>query len=332
MADKKINNKQKAAVVMVALGVDSAAKIYKHLKEDEIEMLTLEVATLHKLESDDLDVILTEFYEMCLAQKFIMEGGVDYAREILERSMGTANARNVIDKVIMSLESKSFDFMKKADPKQLYNFIQNEHPQTIALILSHATKYQATSILTMLSKEKQAEVVERIATMDRTLPETIKEVEVALQKKFSQIGAQDIGDIGGVKYTAELLNSIDRSTEKYIFDTIGRKTPELVDEIRKLMFVFEDIAKLDDQALQTLTRQIDLKDIAAALKTSSEELKQAFFASMSKRNAEQVREDMEYQRNIRARQIEDAQQRIVAKVRELEEANEIQISHDRDDM
>jgi flagellar motor switch protein FliG len=183
----------------------------------------------------------------------------------------------------------------------------------------------------MLSKEKLVEVIERIAKMDRTSPDTIKEVEAMLQKRISTIGAADVGDMGGVKYTAELLNSVDRSTEKFIFDTLAKKDPELVDEIRKLMFVFEDITQLDDLAMQILCREIDAKDLVPALKTANEDLKSAFFRNMSKRNAEQVQEDIEYARNIRSRDVESAQQRIVAKVRELEESGQIVVARGGED-
>ncbi|MCL2773722.1 MAG: flagellar motor switch protein FliG [Oscillospiraceae bacterium] len=328
---QKIEGKRKAAAVMVAIGTDHAAKIYKNLKDDEIETLTLEVATLPKLDNENMDAVLNEFYEMCLAQKFIVEGGVDYAKDVLEKAFGVQNARNVIDKVIISLGNKSFDFMKKVDPKQLFSFIQNEHPQTIALILSHATKLQASSVLGMLSKEKQVEVIERIAKMDRTSPDIIKEVETALQKKLSTLGVAEVTDLGGVKYTAELLNSVDRGTEKYIFDTLGKRDIELADEIRKLMFVFEDIVSLDDMAMQRLNRELDPKDIVIALKTATEEVKNTFFRNMSKRVVDQVKEDIEYLRNIRHRDIEAAQQRIVSKIRDLEEMGEIVVSHGKDD-
>lgn len=329
--DKKIDGKRKAAVVMVAVGTESAAKVYKHLKEEEIEQLTLEVATLPRLDSESMDSILNEFYEMCLAQKFIIEGGVDYAKDVLEKAFGLQNARNVIDKVIISLGNKAFDFMKKVDPKQLFNFIQNEHPQTIALILAHATKLQASSVLGLLPKEKQVEVVERIAKMDRTSPDVIKEVENALQKKLSTLGATEVTDIGGVRYTAELLNSVDRGTEKYIFDTLNKKDGELADEIRKLMFVFEDITALDNTAMQKLCRVVEPKDLVIALKTANDDVKNAFFNNMSRRAADQVKEDIEYARNIRHRDIDAAQQRIVNKIRELEESGEIVVSHGKDD-
>lgn len=329
--EQTIDGKRKAAVVMVAIGADHAAKVYKHLKEDEVETLTLEVATLQKLDPENMDSILNEFYEMCLAQKFIVEGGVDYAKDVLEKAFGVQNARNVIDKVIISLGNKSFDFMKKVDPKQLYNFIQGEHPQTIALILVHATKLQASTVLAMLSKEKQVEVIERIAKMDRTSPDVIKEVEIALQKKLSNLVATEVGDLGGVRYTAELLNTVDRGTEKYIFDALGKKDEELAGEIRKLMFVFEDIVTLDNSAMQRLCREIETKDLVVALKNANDEVKNAFFANMSKRVAEQVQEDIMYQQNIRHRDVEAAQQRIVSKIRELEEAGAIVVSHGKDD-
>ena len=329
-AVKNITNKQKSAAVMIALGADHAAKIYKHLKDDEIESLTLEVAMMQKLDNEAMDSVLNEFYEMCLAQKFIIEGGVDYAKDALEKAFGMQNARNVIDKVIMSIGNRAFDFMKKVDPKQLYNFIQNEHPQTIALILAHATKVQASTVLNMLSNEKQVEVIERLAKMDRTSPDIIKEVENSLQKRLANIATTDVGDIGGVKFTAELLNNVDRNSEKFIFDELGNRDRDLAEEIRKLMFVFEDIMTLDNVAMQMLNRNIETNDIMTALKNSPPELQEQFFGNMSKNQAARLREDMEYLRT-RAREVEDAKQRIVAKVRELEERGEITISRGGED-
>ena len=329
-AVKTISNKQKSAVVMIALGTDHASKIYKHLKDDEIESLTLEIAMTQKLDSEKMDEVLNEFYEMCLAQKYIIEGGVDYAKDALERAFGMQNARNVIDKVIMSIGNRAFDFMKKVEPKQLYNFIQNEHPQTIALILAHATKMQASTVLNMLGNEKQVEVIERLAKMDRTSPDIIKEVENALQKRLANISMTDGGDIGGVKFTAELLNNVDRNSEKFIFDELGNRDKDLADEIRKLMFVFEDIMTLDAPAMQILCRNIETNDIITALKNATPELQNQFFGNMSKNQATRLREDMEYLRT-RAREVEDAKQRIVAKVRELEDRGEIVVSRGGED-
>jgi flagellar motor switch protein FliG len=316
---------------MVALGAEHASKVYKHLKEDEIEALTLEVAMMQRVDNEKMDEILGEFYEMCMAQKFIIEGGVDYAREALIKAFGAQNASNVIDKVISSLGTRAFDFMKKVDPKQLYNFIQNEHPQTIALILAHATKLQASTVLNMLSNEKQVEVIERLAKMDRTSPDIIKEVESALQKRLANLATTEVTDIGGVRFTAELMNSVDRNSEKFIFDELGARDRDLVDEIRKLMFVFEDIISLDNLAMQTLVKNVENQDITVALKNSPAELQEVFFSNMSKRVADQLREDMEYLRNVRARDVEAAQQRIVAKVRELEERGEIVVARGGED-
>ena len=329
-AVKPINSKQKSAAVMIALGADHAAKIYKHLKDEEIESLTLEVAMMQKLDNEKMDEILNEFYEMCLAQKFIIEGGVDYAKDALEKAFGMQNARNVIDKVIMSIGNRAFDFMKKVEPKQLYNFIQNEHPQTIALILAHATKLQASTVLNMLSNEKQVEVIERLAKMDRTSPDIIKEVENSLQKRLANITTSDVGDIGGVKFTAELMNNVDRNSEKFIFDELGVRDKDLAEEIRKLMFVFEDIMTLDALAMQILNRNIETSDIITALKNATPELQDQFFSNMSKNQATRLREDMEYLRT-RAREVEEAKQRIVAKVRELEDRGEIVVSRGGED-
>ena len=333
-AVKSISNKQKSAAIMVALGSDHAAKIYKHLKDEEIEALTLEVAMMQRLDNDSMDDVLSEFYEMCMAQKFIIEGGVDYAKDALEKAFGLQNARNIMDKVVASLGHRSFDFIKKIDPKQLYNFIQNEHPQTIAIIIAHATNLQASTVLGLLSNEKQVEVVERLAKMDRASPDIIKEVEEALQKRFASVSMQDVADIGGVKFTAQLLNSVDRNSEKYIFDELGNRDRDLVDEIRKLMFVFEDIISLDNDAMQKLNRELsgdNQRDLIVALKNASEELKEAFLTNMSTRVAAIVKEEMEFLRSVRARDVEAAQQRIVAKVRELEERGDIVLDHGKDD-
>ena len=323
--------KKKCAILLVAMGTEYAAKIYKYLKPDEIEQLTLEIATLSHVDSDTMNEVLSEFYEMCLAQKFILDGGIDYAKDVLEKAFGVSNAQEIIDKVISSMGKKQFDFMKKVDPKQLFNFIQHEHPQTIALILSYATKAQASGIIDMLPKQKKVEVVERIAKMDRISPNVVREVEESLKLKLSTIGANEITDIGGIKYTAELLNAVDRGTEKFIFEELGKKDAVLVDEIRKLMFVFEDIVNLDNVAMQTLVRDLDPKELVVALKTASEEIQTVFFTNMSKRSGDMIKEDMEYLKGVRASDVAAAQTRIVSKIRELEESGAIRLIHGKDD-
>ena len=330
-SDKKVNNKQKSAAVMIALGTDRAAKVLKHLKDDEVDALSLEMAMVQKLDNDKMDSILSEFYEMCMAQKFIIEGGIDYAKEALEKAFGTQKGHDIIEKITMSLGNRAFDFMKKVDPKLLFNFIQNEHPQTIALILAHATKLQASTVLNMLSNEKQVEVIERLAKLDRTSPEVIAEVESALQRRLANLGANEVTDLGGVRFTAELMNSVGRESEKYIFDELGSRDKDLVDELRKLMFVFEDIVTLDNPSMQKLVKELENTDMITSLKNASEELQNMFFSNMSKRNSDLLREEMTYLRNVRARDVEAAQQRIVAKVRELEERGEIIVSRGGED-
>ena len=326
MADKVLTGKQKAAAVVVALGADSAAKIYRHLKDEEIEQLTLEVATLPKLNSEEMEQVLGDFYEMCLAQKFIMEGGVDYAKDILEKAFGIQNARNVIDKVIVSIGSKAFDFMRKTEPKQLYNFIQSEHPQTIALILAHATKVQATSVLGMLPKEKLVQVIERIAKMDRTSPETIRAVESVLEKQFTSILPADFAEIGGVDYIADVINSMDRSNEKFIFDELSKRDVKLADDIHNKMFVFEDIILLDNRAIQRFLNDVDQQDLVYALKGANQEAANVIFTNMSSRKVEMVKSDLEVTFNVRMRDVEEAQQRIVSVIRRLEEEGELVIA------
>jgi len=332
MSDAAMSNKRKAAIIMVAIGAEYAAQIYRHLKDEDIEQLTFDVATMPQVGSETLEKILNEFYELCLAQKFISEGGIDYARDILEKAFGAQNAAILIEKVTHSIGARAFAFMKNTDPKQLYTFIQNEHPQTIALILSYAKKSQASAILSMLPRNKQVEVAERIALMDRTSPDVIKEVENALEKKLSSITGADLAEVGGVKYVAELLNSVDRGTEKFIIDEFYQKDPQLAEDVRKLMFVFEDIINLDETSIQRCLRDIDPKDLMVALKGSSEEVQAVIFANMSKRMGDTVREDMQYLRNVRHRDVEAAQQRIVAIIRSLEDAGAITISRGGDDI
>ena len=323
---KKFSNKRKAAAVIISLGSEYASKIYKYLREDEIEQLTYEIAMIRDLEAERMEDILDEFYNLCLAQKFVSEGGIEYAREILNKALGVQSASGLIERVTKSLKTRAFDFLHKVEPKHLISFIQNEHPQTIALILSYLRSSQASSILSELPREMQADVAERIATMDRTSPEVVKEVEKALEQKFSSIGSMYFAEIGGIKYMAELLNSVDRSTEKFILEEMSKTEPKLAEEIRRRMFVFEDIATLDSMAIQRFLRDVDTKDLLIALKGSSEEIANIFYSNMSTRMSEMMKEDAQYLHGIRLVDVEEAQQRLVAVVRKLEEAGEIFIS------
>lgn len=328
---QNIKNRKKAAAVIVAIGSDYAAKIYKYLKEDEIEQLTLEVAVMQRLSPDVVEATLNEFYELCLAQKYITEGGIEYARAILDKVLGPQSSSQLIEKITRSLKTGAFDFLRKTDPRNLLTFIQNEHPQTIALILSYATAEQASAIISDLPRDVQVDVVERISTMDRTSPEIVKEVEKILERKFSSIVAVDYTEIGGVKYMAKILNSVDRGTEKYILETLGKKEPNLAEEIRKHMFVFEDIVTLDSDSIQRFLREVDSKDLLIALKGANEDVSEAIYSNMSSRMREIMKEDSQYLRSVRVHDVEEAQQKIVNIIRDLEEKDEIYISRGRKD-
>lgn len=324
--EEKINGVQKAAILMIALGPEKSAAIFKHLKEDEVEELTLEIANTRSVTPQLKESVVNEFYQVCLAQQYIAEGGINYAKELLEKSFGADKAMDVIGKLTASLQVKPFEFVKKTDASQLLNFIQDEHPQTIALILSYLSAGQAATILGALVPEKQAEVARRIATMDRTSPDVIKEVERVLESKLSSLVNQDYTIIGGVDAVVEILNTVDRGTEKHIMETLEVEEPELADEIRKKMFVFEDILLLDDRAIQRVLRDVDNNDLAIACKGSTEEVQNAIFSNMSKRLAEMIREDMEFMGPVRMKDVEEAQQKIVNIIRKLEDSAEIVIS------
>ena len=325
-ADEKINGIQKAAILMIALGPEKSAAIFKHLKEDEVEELTLEIANTRSITPQVKESVINEFYQVCLAQQYIAEGGINYAKELLEKSFGAEKAMDVIGKLTASLQVKPFEFVRKADAAQLLNFIQDEHPQTIALILSYLAPGQAAIIVSALPPDRQADVTKRIAVMDRTSPDVIKEVEKVLESKLSSLVNQDYTIIGGVDAVVEILNTVDRGTEKHIMETLEVEEPELADEIRKKMFVFEDILLLDDRAIQRVLRDVDNSDLAIALKGSNEDVQNAIFNNLSKRLAVMIKEDMEFMGPVRMKDVEEAQQKIVNIIRKLEDAAEIVIS------
>ena len=269
---------------------------------------------------------MDEFYEVCLAQQYIAEGGITYAKELLEKALGSEKARDVIGRLTASLQVRPFEFVKKTDPTQLLNFIQDEHPQTIALILSYLSSSQASVIIAALPPEKQADVAKRIAQMDRTSPDVIKEVEKVLERKLASLVNQDYTIVGGVDAIVEILNTVDRGTEKHIIETLEIEEPELADEIRRKMFVFEDILSLDDKSIQRVLREVDNNELAMALKGSTEEVQTVIFNNLSKRLAVMIREDMEFMGPVRLKDVEEAQQKIVNIIRKLEDSGEIVIS------
>jgi len=321
-----LSGKEKAAILLIALGPEKSAQIFSQLNDEEIEELTLEIANMRKISPEEKDAILEEFYQICLAQDFISEGGINYAKDVLEKALGSQKALEVINKLTASLQVRPFDFVRKAEANQVLNFIQNEHPQTLALILSYLTANQAASILSALPQEKQANVAMRIATMESTSPEIIKEVEMVLERKLSAMVTQDYTQAGGIQAIVDILNAVDRGTEKFIMETLEIQEAELAEEIRKRMFVFEDIMTLDSVSIQRFIREIDNHDLAVALKGSTEEVRDIVFANMSKRMGEMLKEDMDFMGPVRLRDVEEAQQKIVNVIRKLEEAGEIIIS------
>lgn len=317
---------EKAAILLIALGPEKSATIFKHLKEEEIEQLTLEIANTSSVSPSVKEGVLNEFYEVCLAQQYIAEGGINYAKELLEKALGEDKAKQVIGKLTASLQVRPFEFIRKTDPSQLLNFIQDEHPQTIALILAYLPPQMASSVVSALAPEKQADVAKRIAQMDRTSPDVIKQVEKVLERKLSSLVNQDYTIVGGVDAIVAILNSVDRGTEKHIMETLEIEDPELADEIRKKMFVFEDILTLDDRAIQRVLRDVDNSDLAMALKGSNEEVQNVIFNNLSKRLAVMIKEDMEFMGPVRMKDVEEAQQKIVNVIRKLEDSAEIVIS------
>lgn len=326
-----ISGREKIAVLMVSLGNDIAPEIYKKLDDATIELITLEIANLRKVSPELKLEVLKEAQEILMAREFMARGGVDYARDVLERALGPERAQNLLARITASLQVKPFDFMRHTDATQILGFIQNEHPQTIALILSYLEPPQAAMILSGLTPEMQAEVTKRIATMDRITPEVLREVERVLERKLSTVMGQDFTMAGGIDAVVALVNSADRTTERNIMEYLEENDPELAEEIKKRLFVFEDIMRLDDRSLQRILREVDMKELSLALKGATEELKTKFFKNMSKRAAEMLQEDMEYMGPVRVKDVEEAQQKVVNVVRGLEEQGEIVIASGGDD-
>ena len=326
MKEDTIKGIQKAAILLITLGPERSAGIFKHLKEEEIEELTLEIANTRSVTPQVKEDVINEFYEVCLAQQYIAEGGIGYAKDLLEKALGAEKAMDVIGKLTASLQVKPFEFIRKTDPSQIINFIQDEHPQTIALILSYLSPAQSASILSSLAPDRQADVARRIAVMDRTSPDVIKEVEKVLESKLASLVNQDYTIIGGVDAVVEILNTVDRGTERHIMETLEIEEPELADEIRKKMFVFEDILLLDDKAIQRVLRDVDNSDLEMALKSANEQVQNAIFKNLSKRLAVMIKEDMEFMGPVRMKDVEEAQQKIVNIIRKLEDTGEIIIS------
>ncbi len=321
-----IPGRRKAAILLVILGPEKAAQVLKHLDDADVEMLTIEIANLGQVSEEEKKVVLQEFSNILKARQMLVTGGIEYAKKVLERAFGPEKAMKIIERLVSNLQVKPFEFVRKTDPLQLVNFLQNEHPQVIALVLSYLEPAMASQVLGALPEDLQVEVVKRIALLERTSPEIVREIEKSLERKLSGVVSQQFSKVGGVDTAAEIMNNIDRQTEKTIMERLSQETPELAEEIRRRMFVFEDILKLDDRSIQLVLREVDTRDLAVALKGASEEVKEKIFKNMSKRAAQLLRDELEFMGPVRVKDVEEAQQKIINVIRRLEEAGEIVIA------
>ena len=323
---------QKAALLMIALGEEVASHVYPHLTDSEIEDLTMQIANVGKVDSDSFDEVFEDFYQTVVAEKYISEGGVEYAKDILEKALGSDRADQVVQKLSTFLQVTPFDFIRRTDPSNLSNFLRNEHPQTIALVLAYLKPSQASAVLSQLGGDTRTDVTRRIALMDRTSPDVIREVERILEKNLSSVMSQEMTSAGGVNSVVQILNNVDRSTEKSILEQLEKEDPELAAEIKNMMFVFEDIIQLDDRSIQQILREVDTKELSLALKGVSEEVQQKILKNLSKRAGDMLLEDMEFMGPVRLKDVEGAQQRIVRVIRSLEDAGEIVIARGETEM
>ncbi|MCL2662703.1 MAG: flagellar motor switch protein FliG [Oscillospiraceae bacterium] len=331
MAKDDMSPKEKAAILLISLGKEYSAELYKYLTDEEISDMTLSITTTRRVEPEVREQIINEFYEMCLTQKFITEGGIDYARDILEKAIGADKAEEMIRKLSSSLQVRPFDFIRRVDSNQILNVIHNEHPQTIALVLSYIEPRQSAQIIASLPSEKQTEIISRISNMGSTSPEYVKEAERILERKITSMGFTENIIVGGIDTIVEIINSLDRSSEKNILESLDVNDSELADEIRKRLFVFEDIAKLNNVTVQRVLREINNADLAVALKMAGEDVTKVIFGNISKRLQDMIKDDMEVMGPVRVRDVEEAQQRIVNVIRKLEDEGEIIVARGEGD-
>jgi flagellar motor switch protein FliG len=322
----KLTGRRKAAILLVTMGPEKAARVLKNLEESEVEMLTIEIANLGKVTNEERKAVLEEFQNLTKAREMIISGGIEYAKEMLIKAFGPEKAMQIIERLVSNLSVKPFEFMRNADVVQIVNFLQSEHPQTIALVLSFLEPRIAAQVLGALPENLQIEVIKRISLLERASPDVVKEVEKLLEKKFAGVTTQTLSAVGGLDTAAEIMNNLDRSTEKNIMERLTYESPELAEEIRRRMFVFEDILKLDDRSVQLVLREVNTQDLAVALKGASEELKQKIFNNMSKRAQQLLKDEIEFMGPVRVKDVEEAQQKIINIIRRLEEAGEIVIA------
>jgi flagellar motor switch protein FliG len=320
---EEYSGRQKAAVFLACLGPERASRVLGQLQEEEVDQMTLDLSGLGNIDPEMRSAIFDALHEMAVAKNFVTQGGIDMAKNMLEKTFGSDRAFEILTRLQSSLQEVPFQFLKKADPAQISSFIQDEHPQTISLILAHMDPSTSAVVLSSLPQEVQSDVVTRVATMDRTAPEIVREVERVLERKMAAVFSQGFTFAGGVKDVAEILNRVERTTEKSIMADLEEQDPELADEIARLMFTFDDIIYVDDAGIQKALREIESKDLALALKASNEEVADKVFRNMSERGREMIQEEIEFMGPTRMKNVEEAQQKIVAVIRRLEEAGEL---------
>ncbi|RKY86910.1 flagellar motor switch protein FliG [candidate division KSB1 bacterium] len=323
---ENLTGRQKAAILIIAIGPESASQIFKNLKDKDIEKLSIEVASMKDIPSTVMEAVVEEFYQMIMAQEYISQGGLEYAKQVLEKALGPRKAHEIVSKVESAIHVSGFKLLKEVDPNQLLNFIQHEHPQTISLILANLEPQQTASILADLPPEIKADVAYRIATMGKISPDLLSDIEGVLENQVESVFGQDLSAAGGAKAVAEILNLSSRSTEKTILADLEKRNPELATEIKNLMFVFEDIVLLDDRSVQRVLREVESKDLSLALKVATDEVKDLIFRNMSERAANIIKEELEFMGPVRLKDVEEAQMKIVEVIRNLEEEGEIVIS------
>ncbi len=328
----ELSTRRKAAIMLTLLGAEAASSVLTHLNDEHIELLSLEIARLERVTPEMREGIINEFHQMATAQEYVSEGGVDQAKKMLEAAFGNERAELLIRKIMNAMQVVPFEFLKRADPAQVHSFIQDEHPQTIALILAYMPMNQAATVLTKLPQELRADVAERIAVMEQTPPEVLRRVEQVLEKKVSSLLNTEMTKTGGPKMVVDLLNRVDRQTERLILEQLEETNAEMAEQIKSMMFVFEDVVGLDDRAIQTILKEVDVKDLATALKGVNREVQDKIYKNMSERAVNMLKEDMEFMGPVKVRVVEEAQQKIVAVLRKLEESGEIQLARGEEDV
>ncbi|TEB11158.1 flagellar motor switch protein FliG [Pelotomaculum propionicicum] len=329
----KLNGVQKAAILLIALGSDLSSRVLKQdFQQSEIEQLTHEISNMIKIPVEVRNAVLDEFMELQKARDYLMHGGLNYAKELLEKAVGHTKATEILNKLTIDMKAIPFSSLRKTDPKQIYNFIREEHPQTIALILAHLTPEQSAVILGMLPQELQSEISRRIAIIDRFTPDIVRDVEFLLERKLSSVVQQDQTVVGGVQSLVDILNRVGRSAEKVILEGLEREDPVLAEEVKRRMFVFEDLIQLPDNFIQRVLKEVNSKDLVLAMRGANEEVNSRIYKNMSKRAAEMIKEEMEVMGPVRLKEVEKAQQKIVTIIRKLDESGEIIISRGGEDV